>query len=79
MLVRGDAKLIVEGVVPDLLHVDPVGHDAVVDRVFEDENSSFSLRLVADVAVLLVHPEHGAFMFNKLLNKSGPDKYSSFV
>lgn len=35
VLVRGDPELVVESVVPDLLHVVPVGDDAVVDRVLE--------------------------------------------
>ena len=33
VLLGGDAELVVEGVVPDLLHVVPVGHDAVLDGV----------------------------------------------
>jgi hypothetical protein len=47
-------------VVPDLLHVVPVGHDAVLDRILERENATLGLRLVADVAVLLAHAHHHA-------------------
>ena len=35
VLLGGDAQLVVEGVVPDLLHIVPVGHDAVLDGVLE--------------------------------------------
>jgi len=35
VLLRCDAELVVEGVVPDLLHAAPAGHDAVLDRVLE--------------------------------------------
>lgn len=35
VLLRCDAKLIIESVVPNLLHVIPVGHDAMLDRVLE--------------------------------------------
>ena len=38
-LVRGDSQLVVEGVMPDLLHVVPVGHDAVLNGVFQREDT----------------------------------------
>ena len=41
-----------------LLHVVPVGHDAVLDRVLEREDATLRLRLVADVRVLLAHANH---------------------
>mmetsp|Transcript_20284 Transcript_20284/g.50623 ORF Transcript_20284/g.50623 Transcript_20284/m.50623 type:complete len:329 (+) Transcript_20284:309-1295(+) len=49
VLLRGDTKLVVEGVVPDLLHVVPVGDDAVLDGVLEREDATLRLRLVADI------------------------------
>merc|ERR1712070_960458 len=55
VLLRGDTELVVEGVVPDLLHVVPVGDDAVLDRVLEREDTTLGLRLVANVRVLLAH------------------------
>ena len=38
-LVRGDSQLVVEGVMPDLLHVIPVGHNTVLDGVFQGEDT----------------------------------------
>ena len=38
-LVGGDSQFVVEGVVPDLLHVVPVGDDAVLDGVFQGKNT----------------------------------------
>ena len=38
-LVGRDSQLVVEGVVPDLLHVVPVGDDAVLDGVFQREDT----------------------------------------
>jgi hypothetical protein len=35
VLFGGNAKLVVEGVVPDLLRVVPVGHDTVFNGVLE--------------------------------------------
>ena len=43
-----------------LLHVVPVRHDAVLDRVLERQHAALALRLVADVGVLLVHADHDA-------------------
>ena len=35
VLLGGNAELVVEGVVPDLLHVVPVGHDTVLNRILQ--------------------------------------------
>ena len=58
MLLGGDSQLVVEGVVPDLLHVIPVGHDAVLDGVLEGEDTTLALGLIAYVGVLLTHAHH---------------------
>jgi hypothetical protein len=57
-----NTKFIVEGVMPDLLHVVPVGHDAVFDRVFQGENTTFGLGFIADVRVFLSHTDHHTLM-----------------
>ncbi|KFP81468.1 hypothetical protein N310_13621, partial [Acanthisitta chloris] len=41
-----------------LLHVVPVGDDAMLNGVLEREDTSLALRLVAHVAVLLPHANH---------------------
>merc|ERR1711937_941563 len=51
VLLRGDTELVVESVVPDLLHVVPVGQD-----------SSLGLGLVSNIGVLLSHTNHHALM-----------------
>ena len=43
-------------------HVVPVGHDPVLDRVLERQDPALRLRLVADVRVLLAHPDHDALV-----------------
>jgi len=60
MLLGGNTQLVVERVVPDLLHVVPVGDDAVLDGVLERQDTSLALCLVADVAVFLTHTHHHA-------------------
>ncbi|KOX71966.1 hypothetical protein WN51_03243 [Melipona quadrifasciata] len=47
---------------PDLLHVIPVGDDTVLDRVFQGEDTSLALCLVADIAVFLTHTDHHTLM-----------------
>ncbi|KFP84836.1 hypothetical protein N310_04814, partial [Acanthisitta chloris] len=58
VLLGGHTQLVVEGVMPDLLHVIPVGDDAVLDRVLESQDASLALRLIPHVAVLLPHTHH---------------------
>uniref|UniRef100_K7F0E5 Uncharacterized protein n=1 Tax=Pelodiscus sinensis TaxID=13735 RepID=K7F0E5_PELSI len=58
VLLGGNPQLVVEGVVPDLLHVVPVGDDAVLDGILQGEDASLALGLVAHVAVLLPHAHH---------------------
>merc|ERR1719228_2062277 len=43
LLLRGNTELIVEGVVPDLLHIIPVGDDSVLNWVLEGEDTSLAL------------------------------------
>ena len=62
MLLWGDTQLVVEGVVPDLLHVVPVGHDSVLNGVLQGEDTSLGLGLVPHVRVLLAHAHHHALV-----------------
>jgi hypothetical protein len=54
----GDTELVVEGVVPDLLHIVPVGDDTVLDGVLQGQHTTLGLGLISDVGVLLVHADH---------------------
>merc|ERR1712180_575454 len=58
LLLGGNAELVVEGVVPDLLHVVPVGDDSVLDGVLQGKDPPLGLGLVTDVGVLLSHADH---------------------
>ncbi|KFP29349.1 hypothetical protein N325_05478, partial [Colius striatus] len=55
VLLGGHPQLVVKGVVPDLLHVIPVGDDAVLDGVLQGQDAPFALGLIPHVAVLLPH------------------------
>merc|ERR1711936_1366648 len=58
LLLGGDTELVVEGVVPDLLHVIPVGDDSVLNGVLQGEDTSLGLGLVTDIGILLSHADH---------------------
>jgi len=58
LLLWGNAELVVEGVMPDLLHVIPVGDDAVLNGVLQGEDTSLGLSLITDIGVLLTHTDH---------------------
>merc|ERR1719245_1979422 len=51
-------ELIVEGVMPDLLHVIPVGDNAVLDGVLQGEDTPLALGLVSNIGILLAHADH---------------------
>mmetsp|Transcript_34935 Transcript_34935/g.76379 ORF Transcript_34935/g.76379 Transcript_34935/m.76379 type:complete len:277 (-) Transcript_34935:67-897(-) len=62
VLLGGHAQLVVESVMPDLLHVVPVGHNTVLNRVLQGKDTTLGLRLVTDVGVLLTHTDHHALV-----------------
>merc|ERR1712080_229459 len=62
LLLGGNTQLVVEGVVPDLLHVVPVGDDSMFHGVLEGEDTSFGLGLVTDIGILLSHTYHDTHM-----------------
>merc|ERR1711892_327406 len=62
LLLRSHSQLVVEGVVPDLLHVIPVGDDTVLHGVLEGENTPLGLGLVSYIGVLLSHAHHDSLV-----------------
>merc|ERR1719192_580276 len=74
----GNTELIVEGVVPDLLHVIPVGDNAVLDGVLQGEDSSLGLGFVSHVGVLLSHTDHHSLVAGAA-NNGGEDSSGSVI
>ena len=58
VLFGSHTQLVVEGVVPDLLHIIPVGDDAVLDGVLQRQHTSLGLSLVAHEVILVLHTDH---------------------
>merc|ERR1719300_2304995 len=77
-LVGGDSQLVVEGMVPDLLHVIPGSDDTVLDRVLQGEDTSLGLSLVTDVGVLVAHADHDGDMAGTT-NDGGEDGTGSVI
>merc|ERR1740128_860543 len=62
LFLRGNTELIVEGVVPDLLHIIPVGDDSVLNGVLESEDTSLGLSLISNIGILLSHTDHDSLV-----------------
>merc|ERR1711877_33746 len=52
MFLGGNTELIVEGVMPDLLHVIPVGNNSMLNGIFQGEDTSLRLGLISNIGVL---------------------------
>merc|ERR1719442_389200 len=78
LLLGGNAELVVEGVVPDLLHVVPVGDDSMLNRVLQGKDTSLGLGLVTDVGILLSHTDHHTLVA-RTSNNGGEDSAGSVI
>merc|ERR1719474_2395901 len=52
LFLRSNTELIVEGVVPDLLHIIPVCNDSMLNRVLEGKDTSLGLGLISNKSSL---------------------------
>merc|ERR1712158_44716 len=62
LLLGCNTELIVEGVMPDLLHIILVGDYTVFNGVLQGEDTSLGLSLITDIGILLTHTDHDALM-----------------
>ena len=61
-LFGSNPELVVVGVVPDFLHIIPVGNDTVFNWVFEGEDTPLGLSFITDVRVFLTHTHHNTLV-----------------
>merc|ERR1719346_970028 len=61
-LLWGNTKFVVEGVMPDFLHIIPAGDNTVFDGVFQGKNTSLGLCFVTNVSIFLSHTNHDSLM-----------------
>merc|ERR1711992_500281 len=78
LFLRGNTELIVEGVVPDLLHVIPVGDDSVLNGVLEGKDTSLRLSLISNIGILLSHTDHHTLVA-RTANNGGEDSSGSVI
>merc|ERR1712024_308864 len=57
-----NTELIVEGVMPDFLHIIPVGDDTVFNWVFQSKDTSLGLSFISYIGILLTHTNHDTLM-----------------
>merc|ERR1712008_501052 len=62
LFLGGNTEFIVEGVVPDLLHIIPVGDDSMLNGVLEGKDTSLGLCLISNIGILLSHTDHDTLM-----------------
>merc|ERR1719474_1034993 len=78
LFLRSNTELIVEGVVPDLLHIIPVGNDSVLNGVFEGKYTSLGLSLISNIGILLTHTNHHTLVAGTA-NNGGEDSSGSII
>merc|ERR1719186_266310 len=78
LFLRGNTELIVEGVVPDLLHIIPVGDDSVLNGVLEGKDTSLGLSIISNIGILLSHTDHHTLVAGTS-NNGGEDSTGSII
>merc|ERR1711962_1387713 len=58
MFLGSNSELVVECVMPDLLHVVPVSDDTVFDGILQREDTSLGLSFIPYIGILLSHTHH---------------------
>merc|ERR1711920_188199 len=78
LLLGGNTELIVEGVMPDLLHIIPVGDDTVLNGVLQGEDTSLGLGFISNIGILLTHTDHDTLVAGTA-NNGGEDGSGSVI
>merc|ERR1719260_557189 len=78
LFLRGNTEFIVEGVVPDLLHIIPVRDDSMFNWVFEGKNTSLGLSFISNIGILLSHTNHHTLVAGTS-NNGGEDSAGSII
>merc|ERR1719213_1060768 len=74
----GNTEFIVEGVMPDLLHIIPVGDDTVFNGVFQGKDTSLGLSFISNIGILLTHTNHDTLVAGTS-NNGGEDSPGGVV
>merc|ERR1712061_884651 len=71
LFLGGNTEFIVEGVMPDLLHIIPVGDDTVFNGVFQGKDTSLGLSFISNIGILLTHTDHDTLVTGASNNGRG--------
>merc|ERR1711944_270765 len=72
LFLEGNTEFIVEGVMPDLFHIIPVGDDTVFNGVLQGEDTPLGLGFISNIGVLLTHTDHDTLVAGAT-NNGGDD------
>merc|ERR1711863_246879 len=78
LLLGGNTELVEECVMPNLLHVIPVGDDSVLHGVLQGEDTPLGLGLITYIGVLLSHTHHDTLM-SGATDDGGEDSSGSVI
>merc|ERR1719323_1996620 len=78
LLLRGNTEFIVEGVMPDLLHVIPVSDNTMLNRVFQGEDTPLGLSFISNIGVFLAHTNHDTLV-TRASNNGWKDSPGSII
>jgi len=78
LFLRGNSKFIVEGVMPDLFHIVPVGNDTMFNWVFQGEDTSLGLSFITNIGILLSHTYHDTLV-TRATDDGGEDGTGSVI
>merc|ERR1711931_337468 len=78
LFLRGNTEFIVESVMPDLLHIIPIGDDTVFNGVLQGEDTSLGLSFISNIGILLTHTDHHTLVA-RTSNNGGEDSSGSVI
>jgi hypothetical protein len=78
VFLRGNSEFVVEGVMPDLLHIVPVGNNTVFNGVFEGEDTSLGLGFISYIGIFLSHTNHNTSVSGST-NNGGENSSGSII
>merc|ERR550539_260513 len=62
LLLGCNTEFVVEGVMPDLFHIIPVGDDSMFNWVFQGKDTSLGLSFISYIGIFLSHTDHDTLM-----------------
>merc|ERR1712242_529000 len=68
MFFRCNTEFVVESMMPDFLHIVPVGDDTMFNGVFKGQDTSLGLSLISYIGIFLSHTDHDTLVAGSFNN-----------